>query len=551
MEDEAGMKRKSRMLGIFAACFCVLCAGCSDKQQDAVGKEDTVATQNTQSEQPESGNETQVLIEQYGLDILPVVQVEAGVASLEVEQFFANYDGQELSIEKSLTAEELACCGAIYQIPVKYQGYDLEIEVEIVDTTAPVISMVSGILVKVGETVAYKKAVEYSDNSSNDLTLSIDNSAVDLQTPGEYTVSYTVADAGGNTATIEVPLTVVEATSHTEEDVRDLALAVVEEVVDENASKYDNAKELFQWVHSNIRYQHAAGDRSSVWAGAYEGLHDGAGDCYAFYATYSVLLTYAGIDNLCVARVSDSSHHWWNLVNTGEGWYHCDASPRRNGDRYFCFMQTDAQVEAYTRAYPEKPDYYTFDASLLPERATEIIVGYDPDTIYEKYNTEAVEQYLESLRQEEESEDDVIADEIDPDATLEIEEKKDTDVEAEAGETEKKDTESEADAKSETDAENETEADNEDEKSDTDKKSDKKKSDKKKKSDASEVNGDSSIEKESEAGETESEEKAKTSKKSKKKTSKKAEDAQEETEAADSETEAAESETEAASEDAE
>ncbi len=537
------MKRKSRMLGIFAACFCVLCAGCSDKQQDAGGQDDTVATQNTQSEQPESGNETQALIEQYGLDILPVVQVEAGVASLEPEQFFAQYDGQELSIGKQLTAEELACCGAIYQIPVKYQEYDLEIEVEIVDTTAPVISMVSGILVKVGDTVAYKKAVEYSDNSSNNLTLSIDNSAVDLQTPGEYTVSYTVTDAGGNTATIEVPLTVVEATSHTEEDVRDLALAVVEEVVDENASKYDNAKELFQWVHSNIRYQHAAGDRSSVWAGAYEGLHDGAGDCYAFYATYSVLLTYAGIDNLCVARVSDSSHHWWNLVNTGEGWYHCDASPRRNGDRYFCFMQTDAQVEAYTRAYPEKPDYYTFDASLLPERATEIIVGYDPDTIYEKYNTEAVEEYLESLRKEEEAEDDAITDEIDPDAVLEIEEKKDTDAEDEAGEADKEDVENEAGAGNKADAETESE-DNEDEKSDTDKKSDKKKSDKKKKSEASEVNDDSSTEKEPEAGETESKETTETSKKSKKKTSQKTQDTQEDTEAADSGTGAASEESE-------
>lgn len=531
------MKRKSRMLGIFAACFCVLCAGCSDRQQDAGGQEDIGTAQGTQSEQLESGNGTQAQIEQYGLDILPVVQVEAGVASLEPEQFFAQYDGQELSIGKQLTAEELACCGKIYQIPVKYQGYDLEIEVEIVDTTAPVISMVSGILVKVGDTVAYKKAVEYSDNSSNALTLSIDNSAVDLQTPGEYSVSYTVTDAGGNTATIEVPLTVVEATSHTEEDVRDLALAVVEAVVDENVSKYDNAKELFQWVHSNIRYQHAAGDRSSVWAGAYEGLHDGAGDCYAFYATYSVLLTYAGIDNLCVARVSDSSHHWWNLVNTGEGWYHCDASPRRNGDRYFCFMQTDAQVEAYTRAYPEKPDYYTFDASLLPERATEIIVGYDPDTIYETYNTEAVEQYLESLRKEE-AEDDAIEDEIDPDADFEIEEKKNADTEEEAGEADKEDTKSEAGAGNETDTEHESEAeDNETEKSDTEKKSDKKKSNKKKKSDTSEVNGDSSTEKETEAGETESGEKAKTSKKNKKKASKKAENTQEDTGATSEETE--------------
>jgi hypothetical protein len=55
-------------------------------------------------------------------------------------------------------------------------------------------------------------------------------------------------------------------------------------------------------------------------------------------------------------------------------------------------MQTDAQVAAYTRAYPEKPNYYTFDETLLPERETTIIYGYDPDTIYEKYNTDAVNQ---------------------------------------------------------------------------------------------------------------------------------------------------------------
>jgi transglutaminase-like putative cysteine protease len=380
------MKKKFWNIAILGLCVLGICAGCG-KNSDGEVTETSTLTSETE-EITETGN----LIEQYGLDILPVVCVEAGTERLTEEMFFDSYTGQEFFIGQELSAEELAVYGASYQIPVTYRGYDLIIEVDIIDTTAPVIEKVDDILAKAGGTVAYKKAVTYSDNSSNELALSIDNSAVDVETPGEYSVIYTVVDAAGNSSQLTVTLTVVEAGSHTEEDVKDLALAVLDEVYDPDASQYDNALALFRWVHGNIRYTHSSGDRSSVWAGAYEGLHDRYGDCYAFYATYAVLLTYAGIPNECVARVSDSSNHWWNLVNTGDGWYHCDTSPRRSGDSYFCFMQTDAQVAAYTEAYPEKPDYYTFDGTLLPERATTIIYGYDPDTIYEKYNTAAIKQ---------------------------------------------------------------------------------------------------------------------------------------------------------------
>jgi transglutaminase-like putative cysteine protease len=380
------MKKKIWNIGIMGVCMLCICAGCG-KDNGGEATEEAVLTSET-----EKNTETGNLIEKYELDILSVVCVEAGTDRLTEEMFFDSYTGQEIVIGQELSAEELAVYGASYQIPVTYSGYDLEIEVDIIDTTAPVIEKLDDILAKAGGTIAYKKAITYSDNSSNELTLSIDNSAVDVETPGEYSVIYTVMDAAGNSSQIEVGLTVIEASSHTEEDVKDLALAVLDEVVDPDASQYDNALALFRWVHGNIRYTHSSGDRSSVWAGAYEGLHDRYGDCYAFYATYAVLLTYAGIPNECVARVSDSSNHWWNLVNTGDGWYHCDTSPRRNGDGYFCFMQTDAQVAAYTRAYPEKPDYYTFDGSLLPERATTIIYGYDPDTIYQKYNTDAIKQ---------------------------------------------------------------------------------------------------------------------------------------------------------------
>jgi transglutaminase-like putative cysteine protease len=432
------VKRKVWFIGILILCMLNLSVGCGTDSADEVPSEPVTFTYDPEETQL---SEQASLIEKYGLDILPVISVEAGTECLTAEMFFDSYSGQELDIGQELSAEELSVCGATYPVPVTYKGYDLEIEVDVVDTTAPEIVKLDDILVKVGDTVAYKKAVEYSDNSSNALTLAIDNSAVDLQTPGEYSVIYTVTDAGGNSSQAVVTLTVLEATSHTEEDVKDLAMAVLGEVYDPDASAYDNALALFKWVHSNIRYTHSSGDRSSVWAGAYEGLHDGSGDCYAFYATYAVLLTYAGIDNACVARVSDSSNHWWNLVNTGDGWYHCDTSPRRNGDGYFCFMQTDAQVAAYTRAYPEKPDYYTFDSSLIPERATTIIYGYDPDTIYEKYNTEAVNRRLAEKDATEDADDttDQAEQFIDEDEEIEEveEENVDTAVEEEEAATDK------------------------------------------------------------------------------------------------------------------
>ncbi len=47
----------------------------------------------------------------------------------------------------------------------------------------------------------------------------------------------------------------------------------------------------------------------------------------------------------------------------------------KKGDTYLCYMQTDAQVQAYTDSYPKHPNYYTFDGSLYPERAVNVIFG--------------------------------------------------------------------------------------------------------------------------------------------------------------------------------
>ncbi len=63
-----------------------------------------------------------------------------------------------------------------------------------------------------------------------------------------------------------------------------------------------------------------------------------------------------------VTRVGGKTQHFWNLINCGDGWYHYDSTPHKDGAE--TFMLTDAEVEAYTKKVGR--NYYTFDKSKYP-----------------------------------------------------------------------------------------------------------------------------------------------------------------------------------------
>lgn len=243
------------------------------------------------------------------------------------------------------------------------------------DVTAPVLTGVKNLTVEAGSNISYKRGVEATDDSG-ECVLEIDTGTVDLNTVGTYEVVYRATDGAGNYTEQTIVVTVVNPPAVTEEQINALADAVIASVVTEEMTQLEKAKALWDWCHTKIRYSYSAGERGLL-AGAYEGLQGRSGDCYAYYATYEVLLTRAGIENMCVTRISGESNHWWNLVNVGDGWYHCDTSPRKWGHKYICFMQTDEQIAAYEAIYteiaPEKHNYYTFESDLYPERETTII----------------------------------------------------------------------------------------------------------------------------------------------------------------------------------
>lgn len=310
--------------------------------------------------------------------ILTSFCIEAGT-ELGIPDFFVSLEDipeEEgiFTIDRELTEEELRQTGAVYELPVSYDGQELTITVEIIDTTPPVIEGAKNIEVFAGDTISYKKGIELSDNAAGEVSLSVENDEVDLNTPGNYPVRYVATDSSGNSSVSEITVFVREH-SDKEKITDELAEALIQELTTETMSDWDKCYKLWNWCRTKISYSYSAGDRSSVYAGAYEGLHNRSGDCYVYYATFTLLLQKCGIETMEIRRTGGKSDHWWNLVNLGDGWYHCDSSPRKKGDKYRCFMQTDAQVQAYTDAHPEHPNYYTFDETLYPERATEIVYG--------------------------------------------------------------------------------------------------------------------------------------------------------------------------------
>lgn len=141
-------------------------------------------------------------------------------------------------------------------------------------------------------------------------------------------------------------------------------------IITEGMTKLEQAKAVWDFTKGGIRYT-GDSDKSDWKSGAYEGLTTRKGDCFTYYAVSRALLTELGIDNLEVQRVGGISSHYWNLVNCGDGWYHFDATPRSSKLPYFVsFMFTDQEAADYTASVGGGREYYTFDGSLYPERAT-------------------------------------------------------------------------------------------------------------------------------------------------------------------------------------
>lgn len=237
------------------------------------------------------------------------------------------------------------------------------------DEEAPTV-YADDIHVIVGGTVAYKKAIRAYDNvdTAEQLTITADNSQVDLNTVGDYPYTATVTDRNGNAGTAAATVHVLEADAEVADidEVNRLADEILSEIITDDMGGKDKLRAIYKWVRANTSYSGHAQEEDYT-LGAYQGFTEHTGDCFTYAAQAKFLLTRAGIENIDVVKVvpegsTDIPTHFWNLVNIGEGWYHLDCTPRKDGSTFFYL--TDAELAEYSDSHNGT---HKFDHSLYPE----------------------------------------------------------------------------------------------------------------------------------------------------------------------------------------
>lgn len=227
-----------------------------------------------------------------------------------------------------------------------------------VDTEPPVISGVEDLTVPVGGSISYKKGITVTDNIDEEVELTVDASAVNLEKAGDYEVVYKAADIAGNetTASATVHVEPVSVDNITEDLVNAEADKILASLFgDEPLSEYDKAKKIYNWCHERIAY--FDGTPKTNWVqGAYRGLVERKGDCYVYAMTAKCLLTRAGIKNKDIEKIpTPTTMHYWNLIDIGEGWHHFDTCRRVDGSTFF--YKTDAELMAYSNSHDGTHNY--------------------------------------------------------------------------------------------------------------------------------------------------------------------------------------------------
>lgn len=232
------------------------------------------------------------------------------------------------------------------------------------DTSAPIISGIESITVKVGAVFDPLEGVSALDNADGDLTYKIElDGEVDTSTVGQYQLTYRVTDSSGNTAT-ETRLVIVTQTGVagrpdvgngpflTDEEIaaRD---AKVRELL-ENELDYFTDERFIEALNSYLIYHFkpASGVGNDT---SYAVIINECGNRAAMARAVKVILDMRGIENFIV--VGDEDGMVWNIVKVDGVYRHLDVYANAIGAK---------EDEMLLKKTAELSKAYEYDADQYP-----------------------------------------------------------------------------------------------------------------------------------------------------------------------------------------
>lgn len=252
-----------------------------------------------------------------------------------------------------------------FPVQINVDGITYDSAVEVVDTVPPQIFGMKKTTAYIGQPVSYKRGVYAQDNKDGKVEIAVDSSQVNLKVEGEYPVYYSAVDSSGNQVTEEISIT-VKKQSVTEAELEKLADEVLAEITTEDMTKVEKAWKIYKYVNLRLTYT-GFSDKTDWMYEAHNGITKGVGDCFTYYSMSNLLLNRIGIETLSVERASRGSetHHYWHMVNYGEGWYHFDACIHI--PKLVSFMLTTEELDAFSKRAGKDNYYYRYDRENYPE----------------------------------------------------------------------------------------------------------------------------------------------------------------------------------------
>lgn len=122
------------------------------------------------------------------------------------------------------------------------------------DTQPPKLSGIRNLAVYQGGSISWLNGITATDDQDPTPGITVDTDSVDLDTPGDYTITYTATDASGNSSQATATVSVLEKQDGYQdlETIYAEADALLAEILQPEDSLRQQVKDIYVWARMNL-----------------------------------------------------------------------------------------------------------------------------------------------------------------------------------------------------------------------------------------------------------------------------------------------------------